>query len=893
MKLLTNSDRKEVCVPVILLIEKEVEERKRLVSAVQGAGYVVSSVASTVDALVAVSEQVFDVVILNESIFSDSGMSVINAVHAHSPDAQVIVIVDSSESFDTVLKQGPLAYDLFLKSSNPKLLIHRITRALEFKQALRSQRLLEGANKSLRQHLDEQAELSLQLEQELQKLKRIMQMVGVPIAVISKERTVLWSNRAYEALLSNQEGVYCLHAACSGVRCKQCVLDDIFSGRRQYSRAEVESQIPDANVCWFEIIDTPLLGVNDEILGVVELALPIDERKKDQLALQEAKKTLEQGVAQRTLSLKESNDRLEHEIEIRKSTERRMLAELELNAAVAALANSLVTGSESLEEVAGSALEYALSFTNSNMGFVTKINADTDSNQILAHKGITKKCLGRLLAGFEGDVAETQPVHTHFGQRPFFTNNVKESRLPKFPQGHPAIANCINAPVIVEGRLGGMIVTANSEKEYTYDDLGAVLRMSSLFALALQRWNKEHELIRAKSIAEDANKAKTQFLANMSHELRTPLNGIMGSARVLLELGPEHEQREFLDLIMKSGGQLLMLINDLLVLSNLELKRFSTSSVQFCLHEMLEGILGLYQAQASQKGLDFFVSINSDVPSFLTADSNCFKLVLSNLITNAIQFTAEGRIGLSMELAGVPIQDKDSGEYHTQLLVSVSDTGQGIPQNMHEEIFEQFTLVEDCMTKRYGGAGLGLSICRQLVTLMGGDIWVESELGKGSTFSFVVDVGLELGATQDECLAGPPHKVVPATSLHVLYAEDEFTNQELVKRFMEKRGHTVVIANDGLEALDRLRLDPNFDLVLMDLKMPRVDGIEATRKIRCGECGNVDSQIPIIAVTAFASEREEIKGREVGLDAYITKPVDLVNLLESMHRVVALKQRGR
>ncbi len=877
--------------PVILLIEKETEERKRLVSAVQQAGYEVSGVASTVDALVAVSEQFFDVIILNEIIFSDSGMSVIRAVHSKDANAQVIVIVDSTDSIEEVLDQGPIKYDIYLKESHPKLLIHRVTRALEFKQALRTQRLLDGANQSLRRHLDEQAELSLQLENELQKLKRIMQMVGVPIAVISQERTILWSNRAYDALLSNQDGVYCLHAACTGKTCKQCIINDIFSGRRQYSRMEVENRIPNTTVGWFEIIDTPLLDANGDILGVVELALPIDERKRDQLALQEAKNNLEYSVAQRTLSLKNANDRLEHEVEVRKITEKRMLAEFELNAAVAALANSLVTGTETLEDVAAAALEYALSFTNSKMGFVTKIDAETNDNQILAHKGISQKCLSKLLVAFGEDVSKSLPVHTHFGQRPFFANDSGDSHFPEFPKGHPPITNCINAPVIVEGKLGGMIMAANAGKKYTYDDLGAVLRMSSLFALAIQRWNKEHELIRAKSIAEEANKAKTQFLANMSHELRTPLNGIMGSARVLLELGPEHEQREFLDLILKSGGQLLMLINDLLVLSNLELRRFSSTCAKFCLREMLEGILALYQAQAVQKGLEFKVAIKPDVPSFVTADPNCFKLVLSNLITNAIQFTSKGSVGIAVELAGIPVQDRESGEFNTQMLVSVSDTGQGIPQDMHEEIFEQFTLVEDCMTKRYGGAGLGLSICKQLVTLMGGDIWVESEPGKGSTFSFTFDVGLEVDSDQQQCLIGNMFRVPPSIVLNVLYAEDEFTNQELVKRFLEKRGHTVTIANDGLEALDRLRMDSSFDLVLMDLKMPRVDGIEATRRIRSGECGNVDPKIPIIAVTAFVSEREEVRGREVGLDAYITKPVDFMELLESMHRVVAQSRR--
>ncbi len=882
---------KDVFVPDILLIAQDIEEKKRLNIAIQRDGCVVCDVATTVDALVAVSESSFDLVIIDEQLFADSGLGIVKTVLAKDPDAQVIVIVESAASVSRLAgKDSPATYDFFLKDADPLLLGQSISRALEVKETLRARRLLEGANNSLRHHLDEQADLSLRLEQELKRFKDIMDTVGVPVALIGRDRTVTWCNKAYDELLSYRDEVFCMHAACQGSKCKQCVITDIFSGKLNYSRKEVQCLIPDSDVNWFEIIDTPLRRATGEILGVVEVALPIDERKQHQRLLEETKHSLEFSVAERTLSLKDSKDRLEHEVEVRKHTEKRMQAELELNAAVAALANSLVTGSESLEEVAGSALEYALSFTGSSIGFITKIDSETNENQILASSGVDPQCLNRLTMGSDQSILGSLPIHGHFGQRPFFSNDKNDKRLKALPSGHFSISNCINAPVIVEGRLGGTIMTANAKKEYTYDDLGAVLRMSSLFALAIQRWNKEHELIRAKSLAEEANKAKTQFLANMSHELRTPLNGIMGSARVLLELGPEHEQREFLDLIMKSGSQLLMLINDLLVLSNLELRRFSSVSTQFCLTEMMESIFGMYQAQARHKGLDFSFSNAPDVPGFIIADPNCFKLVLTNLIANAIQFTSKGSIRIATKFASRPVKDKESGQYNAQLAISVSDTGEGVPKEMQEAIFEQFTLVEDFMTKRYGGAGLGLSICKQLITLMGGDIWVESEPGRGSTFTFTFDIALDPSFQREDCFSAS--KPTPEIPLYVLYAEDEFTNQELVKRFLEKRGHKVVLASDGLEALERLRFDPHFDLVLMDLKMPRVDGIEATRKIRAGECGHVDPDIPIIAVTAFASERERARGREAGLNAYITKPVDLKQLVESMYQVVLQLRRN-
>lgn len=872
--------------PDILLIEKDADTAKRLTSAVQREGYELCTVAATVDALVAVSERAFDLVIINEALFADSGLSVVKAAQSKDPYAQVVVIVATDSSLECIGTNDCFAkYDFIQQDAPPALINHSVSRALELRQVLRKHHLLEGANKSLSRHLDEQAGLSLQLEQELRLFKGIMQSVGVAVGVIGREYKILWSNKAYDELLSCKDGAFCLHSTCEGPSPKHCIVDDIFSGTVHYSRTEAHSQSG-----WFEVIDTPLLQSNGEIFGVVELALPIDARKQERRALEEAKESLEHSVAQRTLSLKETKDRLDHEIESRKRTEKKMLAEFELNAAVAALANSLVTGSETLEEVAASVLEYALSFTSSSLGFITKLDIETDENQILAHSGGDAECMARLSKS-SGLGAYELPVHKHFGGRPFFTNDKNDKRLQNLPSEHLSIHNCINAPVIVEGRLGGIIVTANATKEYTYDDLGAVLRMSSQFALAIQRWNKEHELIRAKSIAEEANKAKTQFLANMSHELRTPLNGIMGSARVLLELGPEHEQRDFLDLIMKSGSQLLMLINDLLVLSNLELRRFSTSDSLFCLKELLEGLLALYQSQAAQKGLDFSFSMAPDVPSYVIADPNCFKLILSNLITNAIQFTVQGSVRVDMKLAGEPVRDRESGDYHAQLIVSVSDTGQGVPPNMQEAIFEQFTLVEDCMTKRYGGAGLGLSICKQLVTLMGGDIWVESELAKGSTFTFTFDIGLDIGTDQEGCFPKGARIIPPAKPLTVLYAEDEYTNQELVKRFLEKRGHKVVLANDGLEALEYLRGNPSCDLVLLDLKMPRIDGFETARKIRSGECGRVDPNIPIIAVTAYASEQEEVTGREVGLDAYITKPVELMKLLESMYQVVSLKRR--
>lgn len=470
---------------------------------------------------------------------------------------------------------------------------------------------------------------------------------------------------------------------------------------------------------------------------------------------------------------------------------------------------------------------------------------------------------------------------------PLILNEFKHHHPAKkgLPDGHVALTNLLVVPHFSKGKITALAAVANRMTDYSSEDVDQITAFLTSIQTLVESKRAEEALLKAKVAAESASRAKSEFLANMSHEIRTPLNGVMGMLQLLKTTELDREQAEFADTALTSCRRLTTLLTDILDLSRIEAGKMVISCNKLNIRDVFLQIQELFTPTTKESGirLNFYLPI--EIPTLLIGDSTRLQQILINLVGNALKFTPAG----SVTVEAYPLPYLRTGE--CRVLFCIKDTGIGIPDDKVKTLFSPFTQVSEGFRRNYQGAGLGLSICKKLVQLMGGNIAVESELGVGTSIYFTIAFGLDQSVDDMQTIAKGSEITTqdsPLKNLHVLIAEDDHVSGIFAAKILTRSGATTRIVEDGEQALTALSQE-NFDLILMDVQMPVMDGVEATRAIRKGDAGNDKKHIPIIALTSYAMAGDKEKFLKMGMNGYASKPLEVTRLAAVIQKSMKLK----